>query len=109
MQAIDKQSATIHRMPTSLHIRDVPDSVHRTLVERADRRGMSLRQYTLEILTEHLSLPTLDEWLDDLGSLPPGAAATSAADAVRLSREADDDAVAAARSAPSRGARAVGA
>ena len=80
-------------MPTSLHVRDVPDDLHRSLVARAERRGMSLRQYVLEVLAGHAALPTLDEWLDDLDRLPPVTLATSGADAVRASREEDDEEV----------------
>ena len=78
-------------MPTNLHVRDVPDGLHRSLVARAERRGMSLRQYVLEVLSDHAALPGLDEWLDGLARLPPAAAQTSGAEAVRAARETEDE------------------
>jgi len=52
---------------------------------------MSLRQYVLEVLSDHAALPTLDEWLDDLARLPPTTLEISGAEAVRASREEDDE------------------
>ena len=75
----------------NLHVRDLPDSVHTILVERARRRGMSLRQYTIEVLEAHCDLPTTDEWLDGLAELEPTSAGVSGADAVRAARAADDE------------------
>lgn len=80
-------------MTVNLHVRDVPDSVHETLVRRAERQGMSLRQYTIKILSEHCSLQTVDQWLDELGRLGPVETSTSAAEAVEESRKEDDLAV----------------
>lgn len=80
-------------MAVHLQIRDLPDELHRILRERADRRGLSLRQYALEILQEHCRQPTVDEWLDGLDRLTPVPLSTSAAEAVRQSREADDAAL----------------
>lgn len=77
-------------MPTNLHVRDVPDEVHAALVARAERAGMSLRQYTIEVLEEHCALPTLGDWLGGLAALPPAEGGMSAAEAVRRSREEDD-------------------
>jgi plasmid stability protein len=83
-------------MPTTLHLRDVPDDLHERLRARAERRGMSLRGYVLSVLADHASLPTLDEWLDGLARVPPAAAATSGAEAVRAAREAEDEDILAA-------------
>lgn len=77
-------------MAIHLHVRDVPDDLHASLTARAERRGMSLRGYVLEVLAEHAALPTLDDWLDGLSRLPRTAPETPAAEAVRASREADD-------------------
>jgi plasmid stability protein len=81
-------------MPTNLHVRDVPDRVHEVLRDRARRRGLSLRQYTLEVLTAHCETPTIDEWLDDLSALPAHRLSRSAAEAVAEAREEDDAEVA---------------
>ena len=80
-------------MAVHLQIRDLPDEVHQILRERAASRGLSLRQYTLEVLQQHCRQPTLDEWLDGLSRLPTVSLTTSAAEAVRQAREADDAAL----------------
>jgi hypothetical protein len=74
----------------NLHVRDVPDAVHRRLTERARARGMSLRQYVIGVLTEHAEQPSVDEWLDELTRAPRTVLKTSGAEAVRLSRESDN-------------------
>lgn len=84
------QYATIRPMPTNLHVRDVPDAVHATLTERAERQGMSLRQYTIQVLEEHCALPTVDQWLDEIAALPPVEGAPPAAEVLRRAREEDD-------------------
>jgi antitoxin FitA len=80
-------------MAVHLQIRDLPDELHRILRERAATRGLSLRQYALEVLQEHCLQPTVDEWLDGLERLTPVSLSTSAAEAVRQSREADETAL----------------
>jgi len=67
-------------MAVHLQIRDVPDELHETLRQRAAKRGLSLRQYALQVLQEHCQQPTLDEWLDGLGQLTPVSLSTLAAD-----------------------------
>lgn len=88
-------AARWYSLPMAVHlqIRDLPDELHRLLRERATTRGLSLRQYALEILQEHCRQPTVDEWLDGLDRLTPVPLPTSAAEAVRDSREADDAAL----------------
>jgi plasmid stability protein len=76
----------------NLHIRDLPETVHATLVRRAEARGMSLRAYVVEVLSAHSSMPTTDEWLAELGQLPSstsGLSATEALDAEREERDAE--------------------
>lgn len=85
-------------LPTmNLHVRDVPDEVHRTLARRALERGMSLRQYVIRVLCEHTELPSMDEWLDDIERTPRTVLKTSGAEAVRRSRASDDSGLARAR------------
>lgn len=81
----------------NLNVREVPDRVHRVLVRRAAARGMSLRQYTIEVLEAHCEQPTMDEWLDDLKQLKPARKPISGARAVRAARDEDDEKVAGAR------------
>jgi plasmid stability protein len=73
-----------------LNVRGVPDSVHAVLTRRAAERGMSLRAYVIEILTQHAALPTTDEWLDEIESLSPAADAGSAASALDAERSERD-------------------
>jgi hypothetical protein len=87
-------------MAVHLQIRDVPDELHETLRQRAAARGLSLRQYALEVLQGHCRQPTLDEWLDGLSGLTPVSLHTSAAEAVREAREAEDAALIDALSRP---------
>lgn len=63
-------------------------------------RGLSLRQYTLEVLREHCHQPTLDEWLDGLNRLTPVSLSTPAAEVVRQAREAEEAALADALDRP---------
>ena len=55
----------------SMHIRDLDEPTHRELLRRADAAGMSLRAYVVEVLHRHTSVPTVDEWLDDVRGRPP--------------------------------------
>ena len=77
-------------MAVHLQIRDLPDEIHQTLRQRATTRGLSLRQYALEVLQEHCQKPTLDEWLDGLSQLTPTTLSTPAAKALHQSREAEE-------------------
>ncbi len=77
-------------MPVNLHIRELPTAVHRRLTQRATHRGMSLRQYTIQVLAEHCELPTMEEWLAEVEELTPAGPKVSGAQAVERAREADD-------------------
>jgi hypothetical protein len=80
-------------MTATLYVREVPDEVHATLLRRAGARGLSLRQYVVSVLAEHCALPSMHEWLHDVGRLPPAAATASGAEAVRRSRAEDEGAL----------------
>lgn len=84
-------------MPKSLHIRDVPSRVHATLARRAARKGVSLRQYTIEVLSDHCARPTVEEWLEGLKGLPSYSGGVGASEALHRSRADDDEHVAGAR------------
>jgi plasmid stability protein len=45
-----------------IQIRNVPPDVHRTLKERAAKKGMSLSEYLLAEVTELASLPSEEEF-----------------------------------------------
>lgn len=89
------RSDILPAVTTHLHVRDVPDPVYETLRRRARRHGQSLRQYTIAVLTTHCALPTLDEWLDEVKELRRHETRVSAAEAVRLARDEDDEEIAA--------------
>lgn len=50
-------------MAVNMHLREVPDSVHEELQRRASAGGMTLRQYTIKVLDDHCSVPSVDEWV----------------------------------------------
>jgi plasmid stability protein len=80
-------------MAVHLQIRNLPDELHQVLRRRASARGLSLRQYTLDLLREHCQQPTLDEWLDGLSRLTPVPLSTPAAKAVQQARDAEEAAL----------------
>lgn len=59
----------------NITIRDVPEPVHRKLVERAERNRQSLQQYLLDQLTEMTEKLTMAEWLEQVAAhreaMPP--------------------------------------
>jgi hypothetical protein len=58
---------------------------------------LSLRQYVVAVLAEHCALPSMEEWLQEVGRLPPAEAAAPGAEAVRRSRAEDEEALAGGR------------
>ena len=58
------------RMSKMIQIRNVPDAVHRELKARAAEQGRTLTDYLLEEIERLASIPTQDEMLARLGSLP---------------------------------------
>lgn len=77
-------------MAISLHLRHIPDALHQTLTDRASRSGTSLRQYAIRVLAEHCALPTVDEWLAEVRTLPKTQIGIRAAEALEAAREDDD-------------------
>ena len=49
-----------------------------------------MRQYTIEVLAEHCSLPTMEEWLSEVEKLTPAGGNVSGAEAVERARRDDD-------------------
>ena len=84
-------------MSINMHIRDVPEHVHEELQQRAAAAGMTLRQYTVKILEEHVATSTMDEWMERIARrrarwLAEGRhVSVDAAEAVRAARYDDDD------------------
>ncbi len=80
-----------------MHIRDVPDEVHEELQRRAAASGMTLRQYTVKVLNDHVAVPTMDEWMQRIARRRARWLAedrhveVDAAEAVRAARYDDDE------------------
>lgn len=71
-----------------VQVRDLPDDVHRALVQRAERAGQSLQQYLTAQLVRIAETPTTDEVIDQierrsLGRLP----ADAVVEAIRVDRD----------------------
>jgi plasmid stability protein len=75
-------------MSVMIQIRNVPDSIHRTLKARAALKGMSLSDYLLEEMRKITSQPTIEELCRRLSEREPVVLKESAADAVRAERDA---------------------
>lgn len=54
-----------------MQIRGVPVALRDRLRRRADRKGVSMSQYVIEILEDDLARPTIAEWMAEVGKLPP--------------------------------------
>lgn len=75
-------------------IRDLPDEVHAELTRRAAASDMSLRAYLRKVLSEHVALPSMEEWLErvrELGPVPAGG--PTGPELVAAARDEDDELV----------------
>lgn len=75
-------------MSRMIQVRNVPDSMHRTLKARAAMAGMSLSDFLLAEMRALAERPTIAELRERLHRRARVAAGTSAADAVRRERDA---------------------
>jgi hypothetical protein len=76
-----------------LQIRGVPVKLQRRIREKATRKGMSMSRYVIQILEDNVDQPdSINDWLDELTSLPPvpGYKPGMGAAAVRRIRDAID-------------------
>jgi antitoxin FitA len=71
-----------------IQVRNVPDTLHRTLKARAALAGMSLSDYLLAEMRQIAGRPTLDELRKRLREREPVALPMPAARAVRAERDA---------------------
>jgi len=71
-------------MPKMIQLRNVPDSLHRSLKARAAMAGMSLSDYLLAEIKEIAERPTLAELRERLRTRK---AVTLSLDTARLARE----------------------
>ncbi len=71
-----------------IQIRNVPDSLHRTLKARAALEGMSLSDYLRAEMERIVQRPTTAELIRRLASRSHVTVSVSAGDAVRAERDA---------------------
>jgi plasmid stability protein len=74
-------------MSRMIQIRNVPDTLHRTLKSRAALAGMSLSDYLLKEIRLVAERPTMEEMRRRLHQREPVHLPESAADAVRAERD----------------------
>lgn len=72
---------------TNLQVKDVPPDMHDELRRRSRERGVSVRDYVLDLLRRDQAVPTKGEWVAKLERLPPVTVETSAAELLRDERE----------------------
>jgi hypothetical protein len=69
-----------------IQVRNVPASLHRELVKRARRRGVTLTRYIQDILEREVARPPADEVFDRIEAGPAVALGRPAAELVREER-----------------------
>lgn len=75
-------------MSRMIQIRNVPDTLHRTLKVRAAMEGVSLSDYLLAEIRRLAERPTLDDLRERLRRREPVSSSLSAARVVRAERDA---------------------
>ncbi len=81
------------KQKVDLQIRGVPIGLQRRIRQKAARKGVSMSKYLIQILEDNLDEPnTINDWLDEVTSLPPvpGYKPGMGAAAVRRIRDAID-------------------
>ncbi len=73
-----------------IQIRNVPDELHRTLKVRAAKAGMTLSDYLLSEIEQVAKKPTMQEWLERVGSREPVEVDEPPEVIIRRMRDADD-------------------
>jgi antitoxin FitA len=76
-----------NHMSRMIQVRNVPDTLHRTLKVRAAMEGISLSDYLLAEIRQMAERPTLSELRERLQRRAPVAAPLTAARAVRSERD----------------------
>jgi hypothetical protein len=74
-------------MSRMIQVRNVPDSLHRTLKSQAALAGMSLSDFLLAEIRRLAERPTISELRERLRRRAPATGALSAAEAVRRERD----------------------
>jgi hypothetical protein len=71
---------------TMIQVRNVPDRLHRELVRRARRKGLTLTRYIQDVLEREVSRPPAEEVFDSIEASPPVGLGRPAADLIREER-----------------------
>ncbi|MBL8228118.1 MAG: hypothetical protein JNL98_06560 [Bryobacterales bacterium] len=74
-------------MSKMIQIRNVPESVHRTLKQRAAQEGMTLSAYLNREFERLASQPTLAEWIATVRTIKPLRTKRTAAQIIRSLRD----------------------
>lgn len=77
----------VANMSKMIQIRNVPDSLHRTLKARAAMAGMSLSDYLIAEIRRSAERPSLEELRERLHKREPIAPEVKPAEAVRRERD----------------------
>lgn len=77
-------------MSKMIQVRNVPDSLHRTLKARAAMEGISLSDYLLKEMRRMAERPTMEELRRRVAKWEPVKLPVSAADIIRADREERD-------------------
>ena len=75
-------------MSKMIQLRNVPESLHRTLKARAAMAGMSLSDYLMSEIRQLAEKPTLDELRRRVAEREPVNPPISAAEIIRAERDA---------------------
>ncbi|MGH3503988.1 MAG: FitA-like ribbon-helix-helix domain-containing protein [Nocardioidaceae bacterium] len=74
-------------------IRDLPDEVHAELARRAAASDMSLRAYLRAVLSDHVAVPSMGEWLQHVRDLGPAQIGGPTGPDLVAGARAEDDAL----------------
>jgi plasmid stability protein len=74
-------------MSKTIQVRDVPDSIYKTLKARAAREGLSLSGFIKKELERAAERPTMREWLERTQRARPILNKRSAAQVIRELRD----------------------
>ena len=77
----------VRHMSKMIQLRNVPDSLHRTLKARAALQGMSLSDYLILEIRRSAERPTVEEFRERLRERTPVKPGVSPAKAVRAERD----------------------
>ena len=77
-------------MAATLQIRNVPDEIHAAVRTQAARAGLSVSDYLLQLVSELVNRPTMDEIVERAQTLAQAGGGASRADILAAVREGRD-------------------